>query len=605
MTTGFYKERLAELSIPEMFDCSAEQHSSSVAMRYFIEGRFPDITYAELKRRVDAFAQGLARLGFSPGEKVALLSENRPEWGVAYLGVLKLGGVTVPLDPQSKAPELSHIVRESGARVAVVSAKYAADLEEIATNLAELDTIIHMDEVSGAVVEETGEEKEVAFKTISLQELTAGVSEPGAAFPRVDPEELATLIYTSGTTGQSKGVMLTHRNIMSDIAALHEAVKLYPTDNFLSVLPLHHTFECTCGFLTPLSEGAMITHSRSLKSRELLEDIKHNRVTILLGVPLLFEKMLAGLLKAVERKPASARALLKTGFAGVRVVKKLLHYDAGTQVFKGLREKAGLSSLRLMISGGAPLPPEIAEGFTTLGIKFLQGYGLTETSPVLTLNPEESPKPASIGKPLPGVEMKIVDPDGNGIGELVARGPMIMKGYYDNAPATSEVLRGGWFYTGDSGWVDEEGYYYVAGRIKDVIVTPAGKNVYPEEVEFTLAKSPYVLEVLVLGKPASEAGSHRVRGEEVQAIIVPDYEYFDQAAQEQGTIFDEGKIEATIREEVAKRCAEIADYKRVKYFTLREEEFEKTSTRKIKRYLFRHPPVAVSETRRTGRPRRR
>lgn len=601
MTKGFYRERLAELTIPEMFDYSAQQYGSSVAMRYFTQGRFPDITYAELKQKIDHFARGLGKLGFSPGDKAALLSENRPAWGTAYLAVLKSGGVTVPLDPQLKGPELSHIIRESGARFAIVSAKFAFDLEELVADIAGFDTLIYMDGLAATSARELEEGTEPRFQEVSYHEVTSSGAQENFDFPKVDPEEVATLIYTSGTTGQSKGVMLTHKNIMSDIAALQQAIEFQPTDNFLSVLPLHHTFECTCGFLTPLSGGAMITYARSLKSRELLEDIKRNNVTILLGVPLLFEKMLTGLLKAVEKKPASARALFKTGLVGVRMVKKLTGYDAGAQVFKGLREKAGLSSLRFLISGGAPLPPEVAEGFTTLGIGFLQGYGLTETSPVLTLNPEAKPKAASIGKALPGVEIKIMNPNEKGIGELVVRGAMVMKGYYNNPEATAEVLRDGYFHTGDSGWVDEEGYYYVAGRIKDVIVTAAGKNVYPEEVEFALAKSPYILETLVLGRAPEEATPKRVRREQVWAIVVPDYEYFDQIAQERGIAFDEAKIEATIKEEVSRRCAEIADYKRVKYFTIREEEFEKTSTRKIKRYLFRHPPVAVTDVGKTGK----
>ncbi len=601
MTKGFYKERLAELTVPEMFDYSAQQHGSSVAMRYFTQGRFPDITYAELKQKIDHFARGLGKLGFSPGDKAALLSENRPAWGIAYLAVLKSGGVSVPLDPQLKGPELSHIIRESGARFAIVSAKFAFDLEELVADIAGFDTLIYMDGLAATSAPELKQGTEPRFQEVSYHEVSSSGAQENFDFPKVDPEEVATLIYTSGTTGQSKGVMLTHKNIMSDIAALQQAIEFQPTDNFLSVLPLHHTFECTCGFLTPLSGGAMITYARSLKSRELLDDIKRNNVTILLGVPLLFEKMLTGLLKAVEKKPASARALFKTGLVGVRMVKKLTGYDAGAQVFKGLREKAGLSSLRFLISGGAPLPPEVAEGFTTLGIGFLQGYGLTETSPVLTLNPEDKPKAASIGKALPGVEIKIMNPDEKGIGELVVRGAMVMKGYYNNPKATAEVLRDGYFHTGDSGWVDEEGYYYVAGRIKDVIVTAAGKNVYPEEVEFALAKSPYILETLVLRRAAEEATPKRVRREEVWAIVVPDYEYFDQIAQERGIAFDEAKIEATIKEEVSRRCAEIADYKRVKYFTIREEEFEKTSTRKIKRYLFRHPPVAVTDVGKTGK----
>lgn len=241
------------------------------------------------------------------------------------------------------------------------------------------------------------------------------------------------------------------------------------------------------------------------------------------------------------------------------------------------------------------MPPEIAKAFNLLGFTFIQGYGLTESSPVLTLNPIDKHKDASIGIAVPGAEMKLIDTDSRGIGHIVAKGPMIMKGYYRNQEATDEVLKDGWLYTGDSGWVDDEGYYYIAGRLKNVIVTPAGKNVYPEEIEAVLNLSPYILESLVMGRPLRES-----RGEEIQAIIVPDYEYFDAVAEERDSKFTQEEIENTIKSEVNDRCSPLADFKKVRYIQVREEEFEKTSTRKIKRHLFLHKVEPVDRSGKRG-----
>jgi len=267
----------------------------------------------------------------------------------------------------------------------------------------------------------------------------------------------------------------------------------------------------------------------------------------------------------------------------------LLRIEAGKKIFKGLREKAGLSSLRLMVAGGAPMPPDVARAFNRLGFTFVQGYGLTESSPVLTFNPIDKRKDDSIGLPIPGAEMKTVNPDSRGIGEILARGPMVMKGYYNNKAATDEVLKDGWLYTGDIGWADSEGYYYITGRLKNAIVTPAGKNVYPEEIEFEIGKSPYILESLVLGFPTRDQ-----RGEEIQAIVVPDFEYFDVLAEEREKSFTWEEIETIIKKEIYERCSHLADYKRVKYIQLREEEFEKTSTKKIKRFLFKQKPELIN-----------
>jgi long-chain acyl-CoA synthetase len=304
----------------------------------------------------------------------------------------------------------------------------------------------------------------------------------------------------------------------------------------------------------------------------------------------LFEKILAGVYRGVAKKPFFTRTLFRTMLGTVRGVRRTFGWKWGSTLFHGLREKAGLDSIRIMISGAAALPPHVAYDFNDLGLMLMQGYGLTEASPVLTVNPIDRAKMASVGLPIPGVELRILDPDEEGIGHVAARGDMVMRGYYRNPGATAETLRDGWLYTGDSGRIDEEGYLYITGRLKNVIVTRGGKNVYPEEVEQVLGKSPFILELLVRGVPMADGG-----GEEVEAIVVPDYEYFDQYAQHRGTPLAEGEVEMILKREVALACADMADYKRVKRFQIREEEFPKTSTRKIKRFLFQHQPVSVQE----------
>jgi len=556
---------------------SRDLYSHKTCMKTFREDRFIDISYAEFADTAFNLARGLLALGLKPEDKVALLSENRPEWGASYLATLAAGGINVPLDALLKISGWSHILRESGSRFLVVSQNFLPEIEQVIDDIPDLEFIICMDRPPS-------DSAGIFFDDLEMKgSRYAGDLEK----PKVD--DLAAIIYTSGTTGQSKGVMLTHGNIVSDIDGVLQMIDIEESDNFISVLPIHHTFECTCGFLTPIAGGACITYARGLASKLIVEDIKNNKATIILGVPLLFEKMHDGLMRAISKKPPLTRAIFKTTYGLSSALNSLLRVEAGKKIFKGLREKAGLSSLRLMVAGGAPMPPEVARVFNMLGFAFVQGYGLTESSPVLTFNPIERRKDDSIGLPIPGAEMKIVDPDSRGIGEILAKGPMIMKGYYNNKTATEEVLKDGWLHTGDSGWVDGEDYYYITGRLKNIIVTSGGKNVYPEEIEYELGKSPYILESLVLGFPAKEK-----RGEEIQAIIVPDYEYFDVLAEELGKSFTSEEIETIIKKEVSERCSHLADYKRVKYIQLREEEFEKTSTKKIKRFLFTQKPELIN-----------
>jgi len=406
-------------------------------------------------------ASALCKAGVKPNDKVAILSENRPAWGAAYFASLFLQAVNVPLDALQKVSEWSYIITSSEAKTVVVSSKFYPDIEPLVDRIKSLNTVICMDEYDD-----------------SVDYLFADDNPTVVEVPSTNIDEISAIIFTSGTTGLAKGVMLSHGNITSDIYGILKTIDMYPEDNFISILPIHHTFECTCGFLGPLSSGSSITYARGLASKQIVEDIKNTKATVLIGVPLVFEKMFAGLTRAISKKPPFTRAVFKTIYNLTKILKKTVNVEAGGRLFNSLRDKAGMSSLRLMVSGGAPMSPDIAEAFNSLGFRLIQGYGLTESAPVLTANPPDKYINSSIGIAIIGAQIKIVDKNKQNIGELIAKGPMVMKGYYKNKKATDEVLRDGWLYTGDLGWVDDDGYYYITGRKKNLIVTPISRKVY-------------------------------------------------------------------------------------------------------------------------------
>ncbi len=563
-----FREDRGIASIPEILFRSVREFGSRPVFSIFRNGTYQHITYAELGKQVELLASGLRALGFSRREKAAILGPNSPEWAMSYLAVLSAGGICVPIDFLLKRYEFRHILEEAKVRWIFLAPKYFEDILEIDEDLKLFKYLIVFEKPP----------MKVPKKVLSLEDLLAKgrkkLQKP--YFPNID--EIAALIYTSGTTGKAKGVMLTHRNIIFDISACYKSLPVYETDRFLSVLPMHHTFECTAGFLLPIYSGAHITFARSLKSRDILEDLKNSKTTIMLGVPLLFEKLYEGIVRAINKASFPKKALIHSFLRLISFSEKLGQEEKLAKIlFKNLRDKAGLSYLRFFVSGGAPLPPYLPKAFRRFGIKLIQGYGLTEASPILTVNHPDNPKDDSAGLPLPGVEVKVKNPNIDGIGELCFRGPMIMKGYYQNPEATKNAFdEEGFLRTGDLGYIDENGYVYICGRAKNLIVTPSGKNVYPEEVEFELNKSPYILESMVFGFP-------RQGGEEVWAVIVPDYEAIDRDFH--GKRLKEKDIEEIISREVKTYMANLAIYKRVKRFIIRDEELPKTTTRKIKRHL--------------------
>ena len=527
---------------------------------------FTPLSYSELVKKVNAIAAGLPQLGHKPGMRVGIYAANSPEWCMVYMAILAAGGVVVPLDPQLKYLELRTIINKSDMRYIFCSQSSYADLMELKSMSAPYPEVIAIDPPIDTVVpdqmtleqiEELGREQEV---------------------PKHDtkPTDLAVLIFTSGTSGDSKGVMLSHDNIVSDIEPVLARVPIRSDDRFLSVLPLHHTFESTCGFIFPLSIGASIGYVRSLKSADLMADIKALRATVMCGVPLLYEKMYWGIQRALQKKPLVARLYVDLGSKISDISKSVFNVPAGKLIFKSLRSKAGLDSIRFFVSGGAALDPGVSRYFNNLGIVLLQGYGLTETSPILSVNRESDNNYASAGMPLDGVDIKILDQNEQGIGEIAARGRMIMMGYFQDSEATAAVMRDGYFATGDLGYLDDKGHIHITGRKKNVIITPAGKNIYPEEIEAVIDTSPLVAECSVLPRPKGT-------GQEPIVVVVPDFEYI--ASMNENVVPSDEEIRKIIKTEVLALCEQLAEYKRVKDVIIMTEELPKTSTRKVKRYV--------------------
>ena len=519
-------------------------------------GKGERLSYGEVLANTRRVAAGMASRKLTRPGLVGLISENRIEWPQVYLAILAAGATVVPIDAAATPDEVARIIDHAG-----------------------LKTVFCSDRL-GPIIEAARPETRI----ISFDEKSSG-SEWRKLLARSSSETLrqvnhtAALIYTSGTTGNPKAVELTHANVLANLTQVRGALAFTSDDVFLSLLPLHHTFETTCGFLRPLTAGSRIVYARSLKSRDIVEDIRENRVTIVVGVPLLYEKMYQSFQRRVSEQPTLKRAAfvaaLKLSAQGLRRGKRW-----GRGLFGRLRRDAGLDSIRMFISGGAPLAPRVARFFSLLGFDLLQGYGLTECSPVVSVNRPDDIRFDSVGPPLPGIDVRIDCPEPNGIGEIVLRGANNTPGYRGNPGQTAKLIRDGWLHTGDLGRI-EQGHLYITGRAKNVIVSAAGKNVYPEEVEERVLDSPYVAEVVVFGRLRS-----RGSGETVRAILVPDREAI--AAQHSLDVerTDLKLVTQLMSDAVEAANERLAPFKRITGFEVQLEELEKTSTRKIKRFVY-------------------
>jgi len=549
--------------LPQLADYAAQQYGASSFLLRNEDGAWTPLSFTEFASAMHRFAAWLAAEGVGAGDRVGLQSENRPEWAIAYMGILEAGAVVVPLDVQLKAGEVGEILSTSGARLCVVSARQRPVLDEVrAARMPEL-RLVSLDAAEGGA---------------SFRESLARFASAPPREPRAQAHDLAVLIFTSGTTGQAKGVMLSHSNLLHNIEAVARTFEFGPGDRLLSVLPLHHTFESTGGMLCPLRMGASVAYARGLKSNELREDLRSSGATILLGVPLLYEKLLAAIDRGISDAPLSRRLLARALLGVSRLLRVATGARAGGRLLRRLREASGLGRIRMFVCGAAPLPKETFWGFIDLGWPVLEGYGLTECSPVVAADHPGRPRPGAIGRPIVGVDVRIQDPDGDGNGEILVRGPNVMLGYFGNAAATAEVIHDGWFYTGDLGRLERDGRLKITGRLKNMIATAAGKKIYPEEIEAHLANCPLILEVVVTG-----GRDPRGEREEVHAHVYPNFAALEQLAAATHKTYDDAFVEATLRAEIEARGQALAPYKRVKRVIVRKQEFPKTTTGKIRR----------------------
>jgi len=502
-------------------------------------------------------------LGIKERDHIAVIGENRVQWGITYLTSMVFNLVIVPVDKNLSSNEMINVLHESGTKVIVFSESFRQTICDMIEFLPNLKVFISMD------LNEKGDGCYSMTQMMEKQDIR------DIRLPVINPDDLAEIIFTSGSLGRAKGVMLSQKALASNLMGMVSMIRIVSQDRFFSVLPIHHTYECTCGFLCPLYVGGSTHFSRSLKT--ILEDIQKAKPTIMLGAPLLFNKMYAKIVKGIAEDKVKSKIV--NPIIKLTNLFELVGWKNSKKVFlKELHNKFG-GSIRMLVVGGAAPDPKVAKGFREFGFNFVQGYGLTETSPILALNRLNNFKDDAAGLPLPGVEIKINNPDKHGVGEVYAKGNNVMLGYYNNQELTDEAFANGWFRTGDLGFIDDDGFLHLSGRKKNVIIANNGENVFPEEIEDILGRNPFILECMVYGQ---EDEKH---DEIIAAQIVTNSETFIEYSLKNNVKITPELINEKVSEVIAETNKKLAAFKRIKRFYIRENEFEKTTTQKIKRHL--------------------
>lgn len=545
-------------TLPEMFRITAERYPDRPCFTDFVPERVTR-TYTEALKNIERLANWLAVSGVTKGSHVAVSGKNSSEWATVYLATLFAGGTIIPIDYGLHEPEIENLLNTArplfffvdeekydhfckhtcGAQVFSLSPKYS-------------DTYVY-----------------------SLETSSKATITPATEL------DTAAILFTSGTTGTPKGVMLSHRNLVSDCYIAQTNLDLFPTDVFYALLPIHHSYTMQAAFIEPLSVGAEVVFGKTMAVTRMLKELKEGKITILLGVPLLFNKLLAGILKGIKDKGPVVNGIMHFLMGVSYLVKKVFKVNPGKRLFKAVLEKASISTLRIAICGGGPLAASVFKVYNQLGIDFIQGYGLTETSPIIALNPVERFKIESVGQFFaPHMEMKILEPDEDGVGEVAVKGPMVMEGYYKMPDETAAVFtEDGFFKTGDLGRLDNENYLYLAGRAKNMIVTEGGKNVYPEEIENQFQLVTDIEQITIQGYIMDEA----TKSEGIEALIYPSDELFNRLQLLRGDMESADLVKETVEGLVAEVNRRLQPYSRISRTTILEEPLEMTTTKKVKR----------------------
>ncbi len=561
-----YKESRPIMDIKHMIETSAQLYGDHTAFYQKMEkgGPYKTVSYTEMLDMVNGLGTALIDTGLK-GKRIGVIGDNCCQWAISYLAALCGTGIVVPLDKELNPLELKQLIIQAEVSCVIFSGRFQKTFEDMKNSGGTvLKSLINMD-----ADQDQGQVQ--AWRPL-VKEGIRLIAEGDRRFldAQINKDELSVILFTSGTTGVSKGVMLSHWNLASNLMVSPTVLKVNDWDIFFSVLPIHHTYECTCGFLMPIYKGAAIAYCEGLKY--ITKNLAEVKPTMFLGVPLIFESMYKKIWKNVRKQ--GKEKMLKKVLKLNRKTKKI-GLDLGNLFLKEIRAVFG-GRMRIMICGGAAINPEILEGIQDFGIQALQGYGLTECAPLGALNPDTAPKATSIGVPFPGCSMRIDSPNEEGIGELCIKGPNIMLGYYNMPEATASVIRDGWFHTGDLGYIDEDGYAYITGRKKNVIITKNGKNVYPEELEYYLSNVPFIEESFVFGQDSDDGEDTTI----VASIKLDEEELKEKV----GKDYSLEEAQKLLWQEVDKINEMTPFFKKIKKIIIRKEDFAKNTAKKIVRY---------------------
>jgi long-chain acyl-CoA synthetase len=546
----------------------AERWSGKTAI-FYRSGKQKDFTewsFTRLAEESGRIGRGLLAVGLRKGDRVVLWAENRPEWMAVWLGAAIAGLVIVPVDFLVSENECFNILQITKAKAFFYSSRKQEFADSLISRLPPLNALVCISGTAGAVYETFG-------RDAAAQELP-----PVEAIAENDP---VSIVFTSGTTGFAKGVTLSHKGIIANASAAVRSLRAHNTDVFINVLPLHHTYPTTCSFISPLSAGASTIIVEKLVGKVVIDDIHDAGGTFLIAVPLLYDKVKTGIEQGYLKLPGVLRGVFN-------ILRKISLDQAkrgnvgfGQAALRIIRKKAGLASIRIMVAGGGPLNPETADFFDSFGFNIVHGYGMSENSPLISVNTPWHKRNASVGLPVKYTDVRIIDKNEEGVGEIAVKSPSIMLGYYENPEATREVFTDdGYLKTGDLGYRDELGFIYISGRKKNLIVSSGGKNIYPEEIEMHFEGSRVVGEILVIGRKEREFG-----GEQIVAVVVPNTEAL--AADYPGQTLDEGFIHDLVKKEIERINRHLVGYKKITDFVLRKEKFEKNAQQKIKRFMYK------------------
>ncbi len=558
-------------TIKEVFNEATKKYEKEIFMleKFDHKEPFTEITYKEFRQDVIGLGTGLNKILNLKDKRVVIIGENTYHWYVSYMAMLCGVGIAVPVDKELPANEIENVIKRSKASAIIYSSKKKEVIKKVKDNLPEVEYFIEMNSDAGINGRDVG-----ANYIIEQGKRIVESGDNSYMDIEIDPEEFKVLIFTSGTTSKAKGVMLCNRNLAQNVNVVSAYVYLDHNDRFFSVLPLHHTYESSIGFLLPMSVGASIAVCEGLK--HIVPNLKETHPTAMLAVPLLVEnlykKINDNIVKSKKDKLVKSMIHLTNALKGVNV-------DIKRKVFKEIYDNLG-GKIRIIVSAAAPIDAKVGKWVQDIGISFLQGYGLTETAPIAALTPEFEPKVGSAGKAVTCAELKIPYPNENGEGEVYIKSDTLMIGYYEDEEATKEVIHEEngerWFNSGDVGYLDEDGFLFITGRSKNVIVTQNGKNIYPEEIELMLGNVEEIKECMVYGK--EEEGSKELT---ISVKVIPNYEKIEE---KYGKDLTDEQVYKIIWDEIKKVNKKLTSYKAIKKLEIKKDEFEKTTTMKIKRF---------------------